>query len=83
MSPEERDKKLRKLEISKHAGERAYDDLYEKAYRPGDATAYFSNAKESFYTAIELARELGLEQEVRQLEERLAHIKAVFRSQFS
>ncbi len=83
MSPEERANKLRQLEICKQAGEQAYDDMYEKARHPTDATAYFSDVKESFYTAIALARELGIEQEVEKLEKRLAHIKAVFRSQFS
>ena len=82
MSPEERRGKLRQLEICKQAGEQAYDDMYEKSHHPSDATAYYSNAKESFYTAIGLARELGLEQEVENLEERLEHIKSVFRSQF-
>lgn len=83
MSPEEREHKLRQLEFCKHAGEQAYDDLYEKAHHSSDVTAYFSDAKESFYTAIGLASELGLEDEIEKLEERLAHIKAVFRSQFS
>jgi hypothetical protein len=83
MSPEERKNKLRQLEICRQSGEQAYDDLYEKVRRPGDATAYYSDAKESFYAAIGLARELGLEQEVEKLEKRLLHIKAVFRSQFS
>jgi hypothetical protein len=83
MSPEERENKLRQLEICQQAGEQAYDDMYEKAHHPSDATAYFSDAKESFHTAIELARELGLEQEIEKLEKRLAHIKAIFRSQFS
>jgi hypothetical protein len=83
MPTEEHDDKLQQLEICKLAGEQAYDDLFEKAHRPGDVTAYYSDVKESFYSAIGLARELGLEQEVRQLEERLAHIKAVFRSQFN
>jgi hypothetical protein len=32
MPTEERDNKLRQLEICKHAGEQAYDDLYEKAH---------------------------------------------------
>ena len=47
------------------------------------ATAFYSDAKESFYSAIELAGELGLKQEVEKLEKRLEHIKGVFRSQFS
>jgi hypothetical protein len=83
MTPEERENKLRQLETCRLAGEQAYDDLYEKAHSSSAATAYYSDAKESFYTAIGLARELGLEQEVEKLEKRLEHIKSVFRSQFS
>ncbi len=80
---EERQNKLRKLEACKRAGEQAYDDMYEKAHSPSDTTAFFSNAKESFCTAIELARELDLKQEVETLQKRLDHIKAIFRGQFS
>jgi hypothetical protein len=83
MSAEEHANKLRQLEICKQGGEQAYDDLYEKAHRPSDATAYYSDAKEFFHTAIGLAKELGLEEEVEMLEKRLDHIKSVFRSQFS
>lgn len=83
MSPDERGDKLCKLLEHKFAGEQAYDDMYEKAHSSSDATAFYSEAKDSFYAAIGLARELGLEQEVEQLEKRLAHIKSVFRSQFS
>ncbi len=83
MSPEERGDKLCKLLELKFAGEQAYDDMYEKAHSPSDASAFYSEAKESFYAAIGLARSLGLDQEVEQLEKRLAHIKSVFRSQFS
>jgi len=80
---EERQNKLRQLEVCKQAGEQAYKDLYEKAHSSGAAAAFFSNAKESFYTAIGLARELALIQEVETLQKRLEHIKAIFRSQFS
>jgi len=83
MSQDERGDKLCRLLEHKFAGDQAYDDMYEKAHSPGDASAYYSEAKESFYTAIGLAHELGLEQEVEQLEKRLAHIKSVYRSQLS
>lgn len=82
LARQERERKLRQLEVCKQAGEQAYDDMYEKARHPSDATAYFSNAKESFYTAIGLARELSLDEEVQRLEARLADIKGVSRSQF-
>jgi hypothetical protein len=83
MSPEQRERKLCSLRAHRSAGERAYDDMYEKAHSSSDATMFYSEAKESFYSAIGLARELGLEQEVEEIEQRLAHIKAVFRSQFT
>jgi hypothetical protein len=63
-------------------GEKAYDDMYE-AHPPGAATAFYSDAKECYYDAIGLARRLGLKEEAEALEARLAHIKAVFRSQFT
>jgi len=63
-------------------GEKAYDDMYD-AYAPGSAAAFYSDAKECFYDAIGLAGRLGLEEETKALEERLAHIKAVFRGQFT
>lgn len=83
MSPEQHEDKLCSLREHKSAGEQAYDDMYEKAHSLSDANAFYSEAKESFYSAIGLARELGLQQEVEQLEKRLAHIKAVFQSQFT
>jgi hypothetical protein len=83
MTQQERENKLRQLALCKQTGEQAYDDMYEKAHSPHSATGYYSDAKESFYTAIGLAREVGLKQEVEELEKRLEHIKSVFRSQFT
>lgn len=83
MSREQRESKLCSLREHKSAGEQAYDDMYEKAHSSSDATMFYGEAKESFYSAIGLARELGLEKEVEEIEKRLAHIKAVFRSQFT
>jgi len=83
MTPDERVEKLQRLKLCEQAGEQAYDDMYEKAHSSSAATGYYSDAKECFYTAIGLARELDLGQEVERLEKRLAHIKAVFRSQFT
>ncbi len=79
---EERAAKLVKLLEDHFAGEQAYNDMYD-AHSSSDATAFYSEAKEYFYAAIALARELGLEQEVEKLEKRLAHIESVFRSKFS
>jgi len=78
----DREVQLRQLEHLKAMGEKAYDDLYE-AHTSSDATACYSDAKESFYEAIGLARRLGLDVEAEALSQRLAHIKAVFRSQFA
>jgi len=47
-----------------------------------DAAARYSDAKEALYDAIGLARRLGKADVATRLETRLAHIKAVFRSQF-
>jgi hypothetical protein len=70
---------LRQLE---EFAEAAYDKMYD-AGSPSGATALYSNAKEALADAIGLARRLGRPEDVRRLEERLAHIKAVFRSQFT
>jgi len=80
ITPTERELKLNQLRVCKAIGEKAYDQLYEA--RNGTAGLY-SDAKEAFYDAIRVARELNLPDEVEQLEKRLEHIKAVFRSQFS
>jgi len=78
----ERESQLKQLAHLKAMGEKAYDDMYD-AYPPGNAGAYYSDAKECFYDAIGLARRLGLEEESKALEDRLAQIKAVFRGQFT
>jgi len=78
----EREAQLKQLAHLKAMGEKAYDDMHD-AYPPGNAGAYYSDAKECFYDAIGLARCLGLEEEIKALEARLAHIKAVFRGQFT
>jgi hypothetical protein len=61
--------------------EAAYSAMYD-ALDPSTATARYSDAKECLHTAIGLARTLGETKLATQLAERLAHIKAVFRSQF-
>jgi hypothetical protein len=59
-------------------GEEAYGRMYDARSPSGD----YSEAKENFHAAIALATDLGLTEEVERLEQRLAHIKSVFRSQF-
>jgi hypothetical protein len=71
-----------RLEGFKKAGEKAYDDMYE-ARSSSDATALYSDAKESFYGAIAAAKQLEWTDEAAALEKRLHHIKDVFRSQFT
>ena len=72
----ERHEHLRKLE---RLGEAHYDAMYETSSPSGE----YANAKDAFSEAIALARELGESETVKRLEARLAHIKAVFRSQFT
>jgi hypothetical protein len=72
---------LRRLAYFKLLCERAYSDMYD-VLLSSTAAAYYSDAKEAFYSAISTARDLELTQEQHALEERLPHIKAVFRSQF-
>jgi len=62
--------------------ETAYDKMYD-ARDPSGAGVCYSDAKEALYDAIGLARKLGKADDVARLERRLAHIKAVFRSQFA
>jgi hypothetical protein len=78
----ERETQLKQLEHLKAMGEKAYDDMYE-ASSSSAATACYSDAKECYYDAIGLANRLGLKEEAEALHARLAHIKAVFRSQFT
>jgi len=71
-----------RLAALERAAESAYDLMYD-ARSPSDATAQYSNAKEALYTAIGEARRSGDEAAAERLSKRLAHIKAVFRSQFT
>jgi hypothetical protein len=83
LNPEqEREQKLASLAACRRIAEEAYDRLYE-VHTSSDTTACYSDAKEALYDAIHLARELELADEIKAIETRLAHIKAVFRSQFS
>lgn len=78
----ERSAGLAQIAQLKAMGEKAYDDMYE-AHSPSDANVCYSDAKECYYDAIALANRLGLLDEAEALSIRLAHIKAVFRSQFT
>jgi hypothetical protein len=61
--------------------EHAYGLMYD-VINPTAATGHYSDAKEALADAIGMARRLGNAEAVDRLEARLAHIKAVFRSQF-
>ena len=62
--------------------EAAYDAMYE-AHSPSAAGVFYSDAKDFFHEAIAIARRLGALEDLARLEARLAHVKAVFRSQFT
>jgi uncharacterized protein len=62
--------------------EAAYDKMYD-THNSTDAAGAYSNAKSFLDDALALARRLNKPDAVAWLEARLAHIKAVFRSQFS
>lgn len=82
MTDQEREQKLGSLAACRRIAEEAYDRLYE-VHSSSEATACYSDAKEALFDAIGLARQLELADEMEAIETRLAHIKAVFRSQFS
>lgn len=70
-------KRIRFFEVQ---AEDAYSNMYE-ATDPTTAAAHYSNAKEALHTAIGLAMTGGDDALTLRLRARLAHIKAVFRSQ--
>ena len=70
------DERLRRLEA---LAEGHYDAMYDSRYPTGE----YASAKDAFRDAIAFAREIGDEEAAQRLEARLAHIKAVFRSQFT
>ena len=78
----EREQQLAQLEHLKKLGEMHYDNMYE-AHSQRDASICYSDTKDCFWDAIGLAERLGLKEEAAALSARLAHIKAVFRSQFT
>ena len=60
--------------------EDAYSLIYDESSSSGRAAAY-NECKESMADAIRLARQLGLEDKVTELEKKLEHYKEVFRHQ--
>jgi hypothetical protein len=82
VTEKEREDRLHRLDECIRQGEDAYDQLYDPRTHNHPA-GHYSEAKDSFGEAIALARELGLDEQAQTLSDRLNHIKAVFRSQFS
>jgi hypothetical protein len=76
--PDDAEARLRWLE---QRAELAYEAMYDAPAGSGSA-AYYSDAKEFLYDAIALANRLGQVETAERLSRRLAHIKAVYRSQF-
>jgi hypothetical protein len=59
--------------------ERAYDDMYDSA----SPAACYSDLKDYFASAIDVANRAGLREEVERLTKRLDHCREVYRRQFS
>ena len=69
----------RAYEKFERLGEKAYSEMYETSFPAG----CWSEVKDCFAAAIASAKAEGLTEEVKRLEARLEHIRAVYRSQFS
>jgi hypothetical protein len=82
MDETERAEKLASIKRLVAMAEKTYDDMYD-AHNNHDANDCYRNAKDYYTDAIGLARELGLNEEVVKLHDRLWHIKQVFRGQFA
>lgn len=70
------------LQFFETEAEQAYAKMYD-ATDQTTAAGHYSNAKEALHSAIGLATDLADSGTTERLQNRLAHIKAVFRSQFS
>ncbi|HTW79192.1 MAG TPA: hypothetical protein VME23_06610 [Terracidiphilus sp.] len=77
MEEAERQEKLATIERPVELAEKAYDKMYD-VYEQHDINDCYRDAKEYYYDAIGLARELGMNEEADKLHERLFHIKQVF-----
>jgi hypothetical protein len=73
---------VERLAFFMQQAEEAYDAMYE-AHSPSHAAACYSDAKEALHSAITIVQRLRAQDALKRLEARLAHIKAVFRSQFT
>ena len=73
---------IRQIQFHEAEADDAYTNMYDAADKT-TAAAHYSNAKEALHTAIGLAIGQGDNEVTGRLQARLAHVKAVFRSQFS
>jgi hypothetical protein len=76
------DDTVERLRECERQAEAAYTLMYD-AINSTAAAGHYSDAKEAMADAIGIARRIGDDIGVARLERRLAHIKAVFRAQFS
>lgn len=82
VTEQERQERLERMRQCIKLGEDSYDQFYEPRTH-NNPSGHYSDVKDFFGEAIGLASELGLNDQAQALSERLAHIKAVFRSQFA
>ncbi len=75
-----KNKELIHLDKLKARAEEIYEEMYETS-GPVSAGAYFSEVKELLFEAVNLAKKMGLEDEVRDINKRLDHIRKVYESQ--
>jgi len=71
---------LTHLNRLKARAEEIYEEMYETS-GPVSAGAYFSEVKELLFEAVNLAKKMGLEGEVRDINKRLDHMRKVYESQ--
>jgi hypothetical protein len=79
MPPSPQDDARRQVADLEALAEKAYEEMYETRFPLG----CYSDLKECFAAAIEVAQRAGFIAEAERLSKRLEHCKQVYRSQFS
>ena len=79
MTKKMKDNNLDRINRLKARAEEIYEEMYE-ASGPVGAGAYFSQVKEILYEAVNLAKNMGLKKEVKEINKRLDHIRKVYES---
>jgi|HubBroStandDraft_1064217.scaffolds.fasta_scaffold06023_2 hypothetical protein len=82
MDENERAEKLSAMKRLVEMAEKAYDDMYE-AHEQREIDRCYRDAKENYYDAMRVARELDMNEEADKFQQRLSHIKEVFFHQFA